>query len=275
MTPPEAGAESIAEIDWIAARLDDPTVRIVEIDVSRAAYDEGHIPGALLWNAYTDLRDEAYRPVGVTELQRLLSRSGISPQTRVVVYGYSAPLGFWLLKAHGHENVRILMGARDQWTQAGNEWSTAAPIPPTSAHPAVEENAGLLADRAAVEDAINDPSTIVLDVRARSEYSGERFWPSGATEDAGRAGHVPGAVSVPIDQLRAEDGTLKDPDALRRVLEDAGVTKDAKVITYCTIGNRASEAWFALKYLLDYPDARVYYGSWVEWGKAPELPIET
>ena len=275
MIPPDARAEGIVDVDWIAARLGDSSIRIVELDVSRAAYDEGHIPGAVLWNAYADLRDEAYRPVGLAELERLLSRSGISPQTRVVVYGYSAPLGFWLVKAHGHEDVRILMGPRDQWTQAGNEWSTDAPKPSTSAHSAVAENASLLADRAAVEDAINDPATIVLDVRAESEYSGERFWPSGATEDTGRAGHVPGAVNVPIDQLRAEDGTLKRPDELRRVLEGAGVTKDAKVITYCTIGNRASEAWLALKYLLDYPDVRVYYGSWVEWGKTPGLPIQT
>ena len=275
MNPPSAGAAGIVDVDWIATHLGDPTVRIVEVDVSRAAYDEGHIPGAVLWNAYTDLRDEDYRPVGLAELEQLLSRSGISPQTTVVVYGYSAPLGFWLLKAHGHEDVRILMGARDQWTQAGNEWSVDAPELSASAHPGVAEKPGLLADRAAVEDAINDPATIVLDVRAESEYSGERFWPSGATEDAGRPGHVPGAVSVPIDLLHAEDGTLKRPEELRRVLEDAGVTKNEKVITYCTIGNRASEAWFALRHLLDHPDVRVYYGSWVEWGKTPELPIET
>jgi thiosulfate/3-mercaptopyruvate sulfurtransferase len=59
------------------------------------------------------------------------------------------------------------------------------------------------------------------------------------------------------------------------MLEHAGVPKDRSVITYCTIGNRASEAWFALKYLLDYRDARVYYGSWVEWGKSSDAPIET
>jgi len=275
MTPADAGADAIVDVEWIAAHLGDPSVRVVEVDVSRAAYDEGHIPGAVLWNAYADLRDEDYRPVGLAELERLLSRSGISEQTRVVVYGYSAPLGFWLLKAYGHEDARILMGPREQWTQAGNDWSADAADPRTSAHPALAENAELLADRAAVEAAIDDPTAIVLDVRATSEYSGERFWPSGATEDAGRAGRVPGAVSVPIDRLRADDGTLKSPEELRRVLADAGVTRDAKVITYCTIGNRASEAWLALKYLLEYPDARVYYGSWVEWGKTPELPVET
>jgi len=111
-------------------------------------------------------------------------------------------------------------------------------------------------------------------VRAEAEYRGEIFWPSGATEDVGRAGHVPSAVNVPIDSLRAADGTLKSPEELSRILELAGLARDKAVITYCTIGNRASEAWFALKYLLEYPDVRVYYGSWVEWGKSSDTPIE-
>jgi thiosulfate/3-mercaptopyruvate sulfurtransferase len=117
-------------------------------------------------------------------------------------------------------------------------------------------------------------SAILLDVRAESEYGGERFWPSGATEDVGRAGRVPSSINVPIDSLRASDGSLKSPAELSRVLERAGLAGDKDVITYCTIGNRASEAWFALRYLLGYPSARVYYGSWVEWGKAADTPIE-
>jgi thiosulfate/3-mercaptopyruvate sulfurtransferase len=275
MSPPGGNDGSTVDVEWLAAHVRDPGVRLIEVDVARAAYDEGHIPGAVLWNAYTDLRDENYRLVGLAELERLLSGSGISPETCVVVYGYGAPLGFWLLRAHGHEDVRMLMGPRDQWAQAGHEWSTEAAKPAASAHPAVVANADLLASREAVQDAIDDPAQILLDVRATPEYSGELFWPSGATADAGRAGHLPGAVSVPIDLLRTEGGTLKDPEDLRRILEQAGVTKDKAVITYCTIGNRASEAWFALKYLLDYPDARVYYGSWVEWGKATDTPIES
>jgi thiosulfate/3-mercaptopyruvate sulfurtransferase len=275
MTSPDAGDGAIVDVDWIATHLADPDIRLVEVDVNRAAYDGGHIPGAVLWNAYTDLRDQSYTPVGLEELGRLLSRSGISSDTCVVTYGYAAPLGFWLLKAHGHDDVRILMGKRDQWGQAGQEWSTDAPRPPDAGHRPVRKNPHLLAPREEVQAAIGDPSTILLDVRAESEYSGERFWPSGATEDAGRAGHVPGSVSVPIDSLRTADGNLKDAAELSRMLEQAGVPKDKSVITYCTIGNRASEAWFALKYLLDYPDARVYYGSWVEWGKASDAPIET
>lgn len=275
MTPPDADGAPTVDVDWIAARLGDSGVQLVEVDVSRAAYDEGHIPGAVLWNAYSDLRNREYRPVGPDELQRLLSRSGISSETCVVTYGYGAGLGFWLLKAHGQEDVRMLMGSRDQWLQAGHEWSIDVPEPVDGTHPPVTEDPQLLATRQTVEDAIDDPNTIVLDVRAGSEYSGERFWPSGATEDVGRTGHVPGALNMPIDRLRAEDGRLKSPDELSRIVEQAGLDGEKAVITYCTIGNRASEAWFALTYLLDHPAVRVYYGSWVEWGKATDTPVET
>jgi thiosulfate/3-mercaptopyruvate sulfurtransferase len=262
----DADDAATVDVDWIASHIGDPQVRLVEVDVSPAAYDEGHIAGAVLWNAYTDLRDQNYSPVALEELQRLLSRPGIASHTCVVTYGYAAPLGFWLLKAHGHDDVRMLMGSRDQWPQTGHEWSTDVPEPPDADHWPLTEQPHLLAPREAVEAAIDDPSAILLDVRAESEYRGERFWPSGATEDVGRAGRVPGSVNVPIDSLRATDGSLKSPEELSRVLERAGLGRDKAVITYCTIGNRASEAWFALKYLLGYPNARVYYGSWVEGG---------
>jgi rhodanese-related sulfurtransferase len=83
--------------------------------------------------------------------------------------------------------------------------------------------------------------------------------------------------AIALDEAIAppEDGTLRSADELRGVFEQAGVTEDKALITYCTIGNRAAEARFALKCLLGYRDVRVYYGSWVEWGKATDTPIET
>lgn len=268
-------SDATADVAWIAAHLHDPKVRIVEVDVSRAAYDQGHIPGAVLWNAYADLRDAAYQPVDRAALEDLVAHSGISADTSVVVYGYGSALGLWLLKAYGHDDVRMLEGPRDQWVEAGQSWSTDSPAPVPAANGLGAEHMDIMATRAAVEAAIGDPSKRVLDVRSQLEYSGERFWPSGATEGIGRSGHVPGAVSVPIDLMRTDAGAWRSPDELQRVLDDVGVTKDTTVITYCTIGNRASQAWFALKYLLGYPSVQVYYGSWVDWGKAPETPIES
>jgi thiosulfate/3-mercaptopyruvate sulfurtransferase len=275
MNPVQTEAESLVDTQWIASHLADPNVRLIECDVAAKAYSAGHIPGALLWNAYTDLRDANYVPIERSGFEQLLSRSGITPQTTVVVYGYSAPLGFWLLRANGHQDVRLLAGSRDQWSKSGNEWSVDTPEVQQTSYPLGPLDTDVIASRQDVTSAIGDSRQMVLDVRAESEFTGERFWPSGATEDAGRAGHVPGATNVPIGLIRQEDETLRSADELRDIFEHAGVTPDRELITYCTIGNRAAQAWFGLKYVLGYPNVRVYYGSWVEWGKLPDTPIES
>jgi thiosulfate/3-mercaptopyruvate sulfurtransferase len=279
--PAEPGMSSATDssptvdVTWIAAHLAEPQVQLIEVDVSPAAYTAGHIPGAILWNAYADLRDPAYRTIALAELESLLSHAGITPATTLLFYGYGAALGFWLMKAHGHSDVRMLIGSREQWAQAGGQWSTDVPEATVSSYSLAPPSEDLFASQADVEAAIDDPGTVLLDVRAELEYSGERFWPSGATADAGRVGHLPGAVSVPIDRLRNDDDTLKSPEEIGRALETAGVTSERKVIVYCTIGNRASQAWFALEYLLGYPDISVYYGSWVEWAKQADTPVVT
>lgn len=267
--------DPIVDATWVAGHRRDHGVRLVEVDVSPAAYDQGHIPGAALWNAYTDLRDPAYHPIAREAFADLTARSGIDVTSTVVVYGYGAALGFWLLTANGFPDVRMLDGPRDAWVQAGEQWTTEGPPTPATRQVLPEELRSVIATRDDVIAAIDDPSTILVDVRSDLEYTGERFWPSGATADAGRPGHVPSAISVPIDQLRTENGTLRGPDELQRVFDAAGVTRDKSVITYCTIGNRASLAWFALKHVLGYPDVAVYYGSWVDWGKRKDTPIET
>jgi thiosulfate/3-mercaptopyruvate sulfurtransferase len=269
-----AEGEPLVDAPWVAAHLREPDVLLVEVDVSRAAYEAGHIPGAVLWNAYSDLRDADYSPIGHAELERLLSRSGVEPDTTLVFYGYGAALGFWLMKAHDHKDVRMLDGPREKWAQAGGEWSTDVPEPAESSYALGSPSAGVFTSQAAVEAAIGDRRHVLLDVRSHAEYGGERFWPSGATEDVGRAGHLPGAISVPIDLLLAEGDVLKAAGELRGVFERAGVTPEKKVIAYCTIGNRASRAWFALRYLIDFQEVSVYYGSWVEWGKAADTPVE-
>lgn len=273
MSGPGGELEVRVDPDWIAAHLDDDNVRLIEVDVSPAAYESGHIPGAVLWNAYSDLRDSAYLPVGRDELARLLSLAGVEATSTLVFYGYGVALGFWLMRAQGHEDVRLLEGDRQQWPASGREWSTEAPAPARSPYQLAAENLEIQASRQTVEAAIEDPETILLDVRSELEFDGERFWPSGAAADAGRAGHLPGAVNVPIERLREDDGSLRGVGELRSVLERSGVGPQMSVIAYCTIANRASQAWFGLTQLLGYPDVRVYYGSWVEWGKRIDTPI--
>jgi thiosulfate/3-mercaptopyruvate sulfurtransferase len=269
-----AHPEVLVDVAWVAAHLDDPAVRLVEVDVSPATYNGGHIDGAVLWNAYTDLRSDGYRPVGAEKITSLLSHSGITPETTIVFYGYGGVLGFWLMKMYGHNDVRLLNGIRDLWSRAGHGWSTSVPAIEPSSYPQVREDHDLIASRDVVADDIGKNANLLLDVRARAEYEGEIFWPSGAPNETGRAGRLPGAVHLPVDSVRSDDGVYVGANALRGLFDEKGVTADRPIITYCTIGNRASQAWFVLKYLLGYPDVRVYYGSWVEWGMLPESAIE-
>jgi thiosulfate/3-mercaptopyruvate sulfurtransferase len=267
--------------DWIVAHLGDPAVRVVEVDVSRAAYDAGHIPGALLWNAYSDLRHPDYTPMDTSEIGSLLSRDAIGPETMVVFYGYASYLGFWLMKRQGHDALRVMDGSRDRWELAGHPWATEAPAFEPGSHSAASGESGIDASIDAplrtVLAQIGKPqrAVVMLDVRSQAEFDGDHFWPSGATEDVGRAGHIPGAVHVPFELLRGDDGAFRPADELRTLFEQHGITPDRRVVSYCTIGNRAAQAWFVLTNLLEYPDAGIYYGSWAEWGMLAEAPVES
>ena len=259
---------------WIDHHSRDARVRLVEVDVAAAAYREGHIPGAVLWNIYADLRDPGYAPIDPAGLEGLLSRTGVTRETTVVFYGYGAHLGYWLLKSHGHDDVRLLDGPRRQWLQAGYSWSLEQPEPSSTDYPLTAPDPDVHVSREDVHAMLGRPGQVLLDVRSRAEYDGERFWPSGATEGAGRAGHLPGAVHLPIEALRDEEGRYREPEVMRRALLDRGVTPEQRIVTYCTIGNRASQAWYALSHLFGYPKTGVYHGSWAEWGKTPTVPIE-
>jgi thiosulfate/3-mercaptopyruvate sulfurtransferase len=270
---------------WLEAHLHDPSVRVVEVDVSRRAYDEWHIAGAVLWNVYADLKDADYRLAEAAPLQQLFARSGIGSDSTVVFYGYAPALGFWLMKLYGHADVRILDCSRDTWQREDrprDDWprSAAAAEPAATGYTVGGPDGRLRADHAAVRDAIADPGVRILDVRTQAEYRGERFWPSGGMEPGGRAGRVPSAVHQPLDHLYDDRGAFRPGTDLRSVFtaadaaDAAGPGRPSELITYCTIGGRASTAWFVLTYLLGRENVRVYDGSWAEWGRMTGTPVE-
>ncbi|HSR84010.1 MAG TPA: rhodanese-like domain-containing protein [Streptosporangiaceae bacterium] len=260
--------------EWLEDHLADPHVRVVEVDVSATAYQDGHVDGAVLWNVYSDLKDADYHLADDAALERLVARSGIGPDSTVVFYGYAPALAFWLMKLHGHHDARILNCSRDSWQTACRPWSSVASSPAAGSFHLGNPDAGIRADWAAVRDAIGRQDATLVDVRSAAEYSGECFWPSGGTEPGGRAGHVPSAVHQPIDALYHDDGSFRTAAELRQVFSSVDLGGTAELITYCTIGGRAATAWFALTYLLGRDGVRVYDGSWAEWGRKAGTPVQ-
>lgn len=273
--PAAVRPEVLVDAEWLAANLHNSNVRVVEVDVSPAGYDDGHIDGAVLWNIYRDLKDNDYRLRGRADLAHLVARSGIRPDSIVVFYGYAPALGFWLMKLYGHLDARILDCSLQAWRERGHPWSATAPQAAAGEYHLGAEDPTLRATLQTVKDALRQPDVAVVDVRSESEYRGERFWPSGAMEPGGTPGHIPSAVHQPIDGLYDDRGAFRRPGDLRRVFSSIDLDSDHEMITYCTIGGRAATAWFVLTYLLGRDHVRVYDGSWAEWGRIAAAPVET
>jgi thiosulfate/3-mercaptopyruvate sulfurtransferase len=264
----------LVEPAWLQEHLHDPGLRLVEVDVSPARYDDGHIEGAVLWNVYTDLKDSEYELRDAATFQELVQRSGIDPDSTVVLYGYVPAMGLWLLRLFGHQDARILNCSRDAWLASGGTFTTTATRAPATTYVLPPEDGRIRSSQADVRAAIGVVTCDIVDVRTEVEYRGERFWPSGGAEPGGRAGHVPSARHLPIDAVIDERGAFRDAVELREVFSSLDLAGDASIITYCTIGGRASTAWFALGDLLGRDNVSVYDGSWAQWGRTPTSPVE-
>ncbi|GBD14611.1 Putative thiosulfate sulfurtransferase [bacterium HR25] len=275
-----ARPEVLVSTEWVSQHLNDPKVRLVEVDVDTAAYETGHIPGAVGWNWKQDLEAPVQRDIATKEqVEELLSRSGISNDTTVVLYGdnnnWFATYAFWLLKYYGHEDARIMNGGRKKWIDEGRPLSTDVPSYPRTSYRAKEPDPGIRALRDYVLQSLQRDGIALVDVRSPAEFKGELLAPENLPQEgAQRGGHIPKAKNIPWAQAVREDGTFKSPEELKELYQGQGITPDKEVIAYCRIGERSSHTWFVLKYLLGYPNVKNYDGSWTEWGSAVGLPIE-
>jgi len=274
-----SAAPVLVDAAWAQAHLDDPSVRFVEVDVDTTSYEQSHLPGAVGWNWTSQLSDGIRRDIASRDdLSALLSRSGIAPATTVVLYGdnnnWFAAWAYWQLKLYGHRDARILDGGRKYWLDHGLPLTTDEVDHAETGYRLPEPDFALRAFRDDILPRIGDTELVLVDVRSPAEFNGEVIAPPGMTETAQRAGHIPGAASIPWAQAVREDGTFKSIDELRALYAAKGVTPDKDVIAYCRIGERSSHTWFVLHELLGYRRVRNYDGSWTEWGSMVGVPIE-
>jgi thiosulfate/3-mercaptopyruvate sulfurtransferase len=275
-----AHPEVLVDTQWVADHLNDPKVKIVEVDVDTSAYDTGHIKGAIGLDWRKDLQAQPIRDLLSKEaLEALLSSKGISNSDTVLVYGdnnnWFAAWFVWNLKYYGHQDVRLINGGRKKWQDEGRELVTDAPVIKPATYKAGQPNKSIRALRDEVLADLGKAGVVLVDVRSPKEYSGELLAPENLPQEgAQRGGHIPGAANIPWGQAVREDGTFKSVDELRDLYGGKGVTADKAVIAYCRIGERSSHTWFVLHYLLGYPNVRNYDGSWTEWGSLIAAPIE-
>ena len=275
-----AHPEALVDTQWVADHLNDPKVKIVEVDVDTSAYDTGHIKGAIGLDWRKDLQARPIRDLlPRDEFEALLSSKGISNDDTVLVYGdnnnWFAAWFLWNLKYYGHKDVRLINGGRKKWQDEGRELVTDAPSIRPSTYKAGQPEKSIRALRDEVRAELGKAGSVLVDVRSPKEFSGELLAPENLPQEgAQRGGHIPGAKNIPWAQAVRDDGTFKPADELRELYQGKGVTSDKAVIAYCRIGERSSHTWFVLQYLLGYPNVRNYDGSWTEWGSLIAAPIE-
>ncbi len=275
-----AHPEVLVDAEWVQAHLNDPKVRLVEVDVDTSAYEQGHIPGAVAFNWQKQLQDQVVRaPLSQSQLEDLLSQAGISNDTTIVLYGdnnnWFAAWALWILKYYGHQDVRLLDGGRVKWLADKREITTEVPSYARTTYHAQSPVKDIRAFRDQILSQLGQQGFALVDVRSPGEYSGELLAPANLPQEgAQRGGHIPGAANIPWSQAVREDGTFKSADELRALYASKGITQDKDIVAYCRIGERSSHTWYVLNYLLGYPHVRNYDGSWTEWGSLIGVPIE-
>ena len=274
-----AHPETLVSTEWVAGHANDGDVRVVEVDVDTKAYNEGHVPGAIAWAWNSQLCDTVRRDiVSRQQFEELMSSSGITPETTIVIYGdnnnWFAAWALWQAKIYGHRDVRLMNGGRKKWLAEGRDLSMEVPQVRSTRYQAAEPDLTLRAFLPQVQAAISTRTAGLVDVRSPQEFTGEILAPPGLPETCQRGGHIPGARSIPWSKACNDDGTFKSAEELRQLYGVEGIDGSKPVIAYCRIGERSSHSWFVLKYLLGFDNVTNYDGSWTEWGNLVGAPIE-
>ncbi|HEX4098062.1 MAG TPA: 3-mercaptopyruvate sulfurtransferase [Caulobacteraceae bacterium] len=278
--------DPLVSTEWLHEHLGDTRVKVLDGSWflpgdprdPKAAFLEAHIPGAQFFDI-DEISDKTsalpHMAPSPEQFAFQVGELGIGGEDTVVVYDqaglFSAPRVWWSFRLFGHGKAFVLDGGLPVWTQEGRPLEHGAPAPPPAgdfavltAHPELVRNLDQ------VWRALEQHSEQVVDVRSAERFRGAAPEPRPGL----RAGHMPGAINLPIAELMDAEGRLKPAPALAKAFEAAGVDLNGAIVTSCGSGIAASLAALGLA-RLNHWNAAVYDGSWTEWGAHAAAPVVT
>ena len=278
----------LVSTEWLAEHLEDPTLRLFDTTTylettpsgfksrsGRVDYESAHVPGAGFLDITTDLSDTgsglAFTRPPVAQMERVLSRSGVSNDSHVVLYCRArmmwATRAWWLFRWAGLESVAILDGGMGKWEAEGRA-TCDRPCAYSAGRFEATPREELWATRQDVLHAIGDGDFCTINALRQELHTGE------SRLGYAREGHIKGSLNVPYSQLlRPQSEMFAEEDELRRHFDTIGAFNKDHVITYCGGGISATLNGFALL-LLGHPSVAVYDGSLDEWSRDESLPME-
>jgi thiosulfate/3-mercaptopyruvate sulfurtransferase len=269
-----ARPELLVDTAWLAQHLTDPGIRIV--DIRARGYGDGHIPEAVFVDSNwirTPKAPPTFLPTP-QEFEALMSRLGISNNTRVIAYDerggiYAARL-WWILNYYGHSNVALLDGGWVKWAAEKRATSSAAPTPAAAGFK-VRPGTVKVATADQVKAAINSPAVKIIDARTQGEIDGKDL------RNIKRGGFIESSIAVYWeDTLDPVTKAFRPAADIAKLYRDKGITAADDVTVYCQVGMRASHDIFTLALIgHDLTKLANYYGAWEEWGNRDDTPIKT
>jgi thiosulfate/3-mercaptopyruvate sulfurtransferase len=276
-------SDPLVSTQWLADHLSAPDVRVVdgswhlptEHRDAEAEYGKAHIPGAVFFDIDVICDTKSPLPHMMphpTVFASWMNKLGLGDGSRIVVYDstglFSAPRVWWMLRVMGHQDVVVLDGGLPKWVAEGRPIEDLPTIP-RQRHFTLRFDSNLIKDQAQVARVLENSGQVV-DARPAARFRGEDDEPRPGV----RAGHMPGAKSLPWETLLDAQGALLSKDALAAKFKAAGISPDKPVVTTCGSGVTAATLALAMA-RLGHWRTPVYDGSWAEWGSRDDLPLAT